>query len=101
MPPETAELTDGLVDPTAGAALVRLGYDRDFPLIGEGAPGSTGPAVPAPGWWGLRHEHIDLDEWGYPILTTDTVPCRLTSVAAKATAECPTPAPRPQRMDDR
>jgi thiamine biosynthesis lipoprotein len=32
-----AERTDGDVDPTVGDALVRLGYDRDFELIGDRA----------------------------------------------------------------
>src|SRR5215475_14389045 len=44
-----AELTDGSVDPTCGAALAALGYDRDFAdvLAGEGS-GPSGSAV-APG----------------------------------------------------
>jgi thiamine biosynthesis lipoprotein len=39
-----AQLTDGDVDPTLGAALVSLGYDRDFDLglAGRGAAGSQG-----------------------------------------------------------
>ena len=44
-----AERTDGMVDPTVGAALATLGYDRDF-----GAVDADGPAIasaPAPGWW--------------------------------------------------
>jgi thiamine biosynthesis lipoprotein len=31
-----AALTDGLVDPTVGLALLRAGYDRDFAAIGSG-----------------------------------------------------------------
>jgi thiamine biosynthesis lipoprotein ApbE len=45
-----ASLTDGDVDPTVGAAISALGYDRDF-----GQVPATGPALPAqvrtiPGW---------------------------------------------------
>jgi thiamine biosynthesis lipoprotein len=56
-----AELTDGAVDPTVGAAVAALGYDRDF-----GALAPEGPTVPAPqpvpGWWRLRWdpEHRSL-----------------------------------------
>jgi FAD:protein FMN transferase len=40
-----AELTSGDVDPTCGAALTALGYDRDFAdLPGAGAGGTLGPA---------------------------------------------------------
>jgi thiamine biosynthesis lipoprotein len=49
-----AELTDGLVDPTVGAALVALGYDRDFEQVRGGLPAATDPASAAPGWWRLR-----------------------------------------------
>lgn len=45
-----AELTDGLVDPTVGAAVRGLGYDRDFALVGDD-PRPVAPASPAPGWW--------------------------------------------------
>jgi thiamine biosynthesis lipoprotein len=45
-----AVLTDGRVDPTVGAALVRLGYDRDFPELAGGVPGRLpGPAPVAGG----------------------------------------------------
>lgn len=47
-----AELTDGLVDPTVGRALVELGYDRDFATLPPDAP--AGDPSPAPGWWRLR-----------------------------------------------
>jgi thiamine biosynthesis lipoprotein len=43
-----AEHTDGLVDPTVGAALVAAGYDRDFSLIGDDP---RPPAVPPPAGW--------------------------------------------------
>jgi thiamine biosynthesis lipoprotein len=44
-----AALTDGDVDPTVGASLLRMGYDRDFAAIERFLPaGARG--VPAPGW---------------------------------------------------
>ncbi|HLH99880.1 MAG TPA: FAD:protein FMN transferase [Acidimicrobiales bacterium] len=52
-----ARLTDGVVDPTVGGALVALGYDRDFELVAaeqQGLPVLT--FVPAPGW---RAVHLD------------------------------------------
>jgi thiamine biosynthesis lipoprotein len=57
-----ARLTDGLVDPTVGQALVSLGYDRDFgdlagpaaagPSISAAAerPSAATPFAAAPGW---------------------------------------------------
>jgi thiamine biosynthesis lipoprotein len=42
-----ARLTDGDVDPTIGAALISLGYDRDFDSIEPGRPISV---VRVPGW---------------------------------------------------
>lgn len=48
-----ARLTDGLVDPTVGGALIRLGYDRDFTKVaidGAGPMPSPAPALPAADW---------------------------------------------------
>jgi thiamine biosynthesis lipoprotein len=45
-----AELTDGLVDPTVGAALVRLGYDRDFREVAPGVAGDLPAPAAVPGW---------------------------------------------------
>ena len=45
-----ATLSDGVVDPTVGAALCRLGYDRDFSLVALGGPGSFPAPQPVPGW---------------------------------------------------
>jgi thiamine biosynthesis lipoprotein len=45
-----ARLTDGLVDPTVGAAMAAVGYDRDFELIEpDGAPVHV-TLRPVPGW---------------------------------------------------
>jgi thiamine biosynthesis lipoprotein len=45
---EMAEQTDGMVDPTVGAAILAAGYDRDFALLGD----DPRPAAVAPtaGW---------------------------------------------------
>ena len=48
-----ARWTGGLTDPTVGAALVSLGYDRDFAAIRPGGE-PPGAPVPAPGWQRLR-----------------------------------------------
>ena len=50
-----AELTDGLVDPTVGAAVAALGYDRDFATLPEDGPAAAEP-LPAPGWWRVRSD---------------------------------------------
>ena len=42
--------TGGAVDPTVGAAMEALGYDRDFDEVGDG-PTTPVVARPAPGWW--------------------------------------------------
>jgi thiamine biosynthesis lipoprotein ApbE len=43
-----AELTDGTVDPTLGAALVLAGYDRDWRLLEPPSRGALAPAPAAP-----------------------------------------------------
>ncbi len=43
--------TAGVVDPTIGAALVELGYDRDFDRLSFDGISSRGRPAPAPGWW--------------------------------------------------
>ncbi len=42
--------TDGLVDPTVGSALVALGYDRDFVLVGANQPDMPPVRAAVPGW---------------------------------------------------
>jgi len=54
-----AQLTDGRVDPTCGAALAELGYDRDFTdVLASGGPAELPTTVrPVPGW-----QSVHLDE---------------------------------------
>jgi thiamine biosynthesis lipoprotein ApbE len=49
-----AELTDGDVDPTVGAALSALGYDRDFEQIQAGQPAGKITVRTVPGWRQVR-----------------------------------------------
>ena len=52
-----AELTDGDVDPTVGAAMSAVGYDRDFEQIQHAGPGGRSVTVRAvPGWRQVRLE---------------------------------------------
>jgi thiamine biosynthesis lipoprotein len=68
---DVAELTKGAVDPTVGAAVESLGYDRDFDLLGDreldlvddarddtkmSTPPPMMPPVAVPGWW-----RVELD----------------------------------------
>jgi thiamine biosynthesis lipoprotein len=46
-----AELTDGVVDPTVGAAVAALGYTVDIAALAPDGPAPTEPPRPAPGWW--------------------------------------------------
>ena len=45
-----ARLTDGLVDPTVGRAMVSIGYDRDFASVPVTGPTLRRTARPVPGW---------------------------------------------------
>jgi thiamine biosynthesis lipoprotein ApbE len=45
-----AQTTEGLVDPTVGAALEWIGYDCDFSRISPDGPPLTYTARPTPGW---------------------------------------------------
>ena len=52
-----AAATDGLVDPTVGAAMNRLGYDRDFADVLPGVDGALPPARPVAGWRSVTVDH--------------------------------------------
>ncbi len=45
-----ARLTDGLVDPTVGAAMAAVGYDRDFDLVEPDGTAIHVTLRPVPGW---------------------------------------------------
>ncbi|MGD0394489.1 MAG: FAD:protein FMN transferase [Acidimicrobiales bacterium] len=45
-----ARLTDGAVDPTVGASMCRIGYDRDFSAVMQGVPGDLPEPGPVAGW---------------------------------------------------
>jgi thiamine biosynthesis lipoprotein len=51
-----AELTDGDVDPTVGAAMSAIGYDRDFERIDRTGPGAPLTVRTVPGWREVRLE---------------------------------------------
>ncbi len=48
-----ARVTHGLVDPTVGAAIRLLGYDRDFSAVVDGTPARKLQAQRIPGWRGV------------------------------------------------
>ncbi|HEV7899396.1 MAG TPA: FAD:protein FMN transferase [Planosporangium sp.] len=58
-----AERSDGDVDPTIGAAMVRLGHDRDLSLLPT-CGGWQARERPAPGW---RRVHLDGRELTVPV----------------------------------
>jgi thiamine biosynthesis lipoprotein len=53
---DVAQRTAGAVDPTVGAAIESLGYDRDFDELDAHGTELVTPPRPAPGWW-----QIELD----------------------------------------
>jgi thiamine biosynthesis lipoprotein len=74
-----ARLTDGDVDPTVGAALAGLGYDRDLAAV---APGGTVVRVPVPGW-----QRIELDAAGRQVRIAPGVHVDLGATAKARTAD--------------
>ena len=55
-----ARLTDGDVDPTVGAAMSAVGYDRDFAHVKPEGPGVKLTAREVPGWRQVRLERRTL-----------------------------------------
>lgn len=55
---QAAADTDGLVDPTVGAAMRSIGYDRDFDVVVAAGPRPMFSLVPATGW---RSVQIDAE----------------------------------------
>ena len=74
-----ARLTDGDVDPTVGAALSGLGYDRD---VEEITADGIVLAVPAPGW-----RTVELDEEGSRVRLAPGVRLDLGATAKAWTAD--------------
>ena len=70
--------TDGLVDPTVGAAMERIGYDRDYAAIVEADEAPRGSA--APGW-----RCVEVDERSGTVRVPDGVHLDL-GASAKALA---------------
>jgi len=56
---DAAQWSEGLVDPTVGAALIDLGYDRTFSLVAADGPPLTLVARTVPGW-----RQLEVDDEG-------------------------------------
>ena len=63
-----ARLTDGLVDPTVGAAMAAVGYDRDFSLVEPDGTAIRLTTRPVPGWRMIELEHPDAGTSGPCVL---------------------------------
>jgi FAD:protein FMN transferase len=63
-----AAMTDGLVDPTVGEAMVELGYDRDFAELCDEPSERVPHPRPAPGW-----RSVELDEVARTVRMPDGV----------------------------
>jgi len=59
-----ARLTDGLVDPTVGAAMAAVGYDRDFELVEPDGTAIRLTTRPVPGWRMIELERPQAHEQG-------------------------------------
>ncbi len=49
-----ARITDGLVDPTVGSAVVASGYDADMDEVRARPARASAAAAPVPGWWTIE-----------------------------------------------
>jgi thiamine biosynthesis lipoprotein len=77
-----AAATDGDVDPTCGASLVRLGYDRDFAVLAADTSPLARPPVPAGGW-----RSVDLDQSGLTVQVPPGVQLDLGATAKALAAD--------------
>jgi len=59
-----ARLTEGLVDPTVGAAMAAVGYDRDFELVEPDGTAIRLTTRPVPGWHMIDLTRPELGEQG-------------------------------------
>lgn len=79
---DVASLTGGAVDPTVGAAVTGLGYDRDFAAIEPDRATADYEPVAAKGWW-----TIDLDRLNSTVKVPDGVLIDLGSSAKAFVAD--------------
>lgn len=77
-----AEASEGLVDPTIGAALTGLGYDRDFALVGLRGESGSIRLVPATGW-----RSVKLDRFGRRITLAEGTQLDLGATAKALAAD--------------
>lgn len=56
---DAARRTDGRCDPTVGVAMHRIGYDRDFALLGEGGDPIELRMERVPGWETIRLDRVN------------------------------------------
>ncbi|HEX6537829.1 MAG TPA: FAD:protein FMN transferase, partial [Candidatus Dormibacteraeota bacterium] len=75
---QVAAMTGGLVDPTVGASMDAIGYDRDFAEVQASAGEARGAGETAPGW-----ERVRLDVSGG---TVEVPPGTRIDVGASAKA---------------
>ena len=75
-------LTGGLVDPTVGAAMGDIGYDRDYELIEPDNPLPVPLSRPAPGWG-----RVSLNERERSVLLPRTVQLDLGATAKAFAAD--------------
>jgi thiamine biosynthesis lipoprotein len=77
---EVAEMTGGAVDPTVGAAVEALGYDRDFAEVRSFTAPLRDQPRPAPGWW-----RVELDASSHSVRVPPGIRLEL-GASAKALA---------------
>jgi FAD:protein FMN transferase len=75
-------LTGGIVDPTVGAAVADLGYDRDYDRLDRDNPLPVDSPLPAPGWW-----RVSLDETERRVVLPRTVRLDLGATAKALAAD--------------
>jgi thiamine biosynthesis lipoprotein len=75
-------LTGGIVDPTVGATMIDLGYDKDFDEIDKDDPTPAAEPRPAPGWW-----RVSIDRETRKVLVPRTVGLDLGATAKALAAD--------------
>jgi thiamine biosynthesis lipoprotein len=77
-----ARLTDSIVDPTVGQAVLDLGYDKDFSAVAVNNPSPVPESAPAPGWW-----RVSLDKDNRRVLVPRDVVLDLGATAKAFAAD--------------